>query len=314
MTRYLLKRFSIAVAILLVMSSLLFALSRTEDPRHRLLSASGHMVSPEQWKAWGEELGLNRPLIVQYVDWIADSMRIDFGNSIERRIPARGIALEHATETSRLLVGALGFAVIFSTAAILAKRYISERGPDPEYVGRLARVIVPAIPPFIPGILLAHIFYPNSLLFPIIGHGAWSYVLPSAALGMVIAYVVVRLFDAARKDAAYLDNTPEDLTTGRSRAANGSRHVAWLMLLNLLRSSRFYLPVLLAAVLFTELIFEIRGLSNIILGISFFEDLPLASSALMVLTLAYVAAMLLMDVARAFVDPQESAKVLQTYP
>ena len=271
------------MAILLVMSSALFCSSRTDDPRQRMLN---EFTTAEQWDAWGEEFGLSRPLLVQYVLWIADSMRIDFGNSSEQRIPARGIAFEHATGTFRLLVGGLAIAVIFSAAAILAKRYISERGPDPEYVGRLARVIVPAIPPFIPGILLAHIFFPNSLLFPITGNGAWSYMLPYAALGMVLTYGVVRLFDAARKDDS------------------GSRPVARHMLLNLLRSSRFYLPLLLAAVLFTELIFEIRGLSNIILGISLFEDLPLASSALMVLTLAYVAAMLLMDVARAFVDPQ----------
>ena len=303
MMRYLLKRFSIAVAILLVMSSLLFVLSRTEDPRYRSLSASGHMASPEQREAWGEELGLNRPLIVQYVDWIADSMRIDFGNSIERRIPARGIALEHATETSRLLVGALGFAVIFSTAAILAIRYISERGPDLEYVGRLARVIVPAIPPFIPGILLAHIFYPHSLLFPIIGNGAWSHVLPSAALGMVIAYVVVRLFDAARNDDADSDNTPENLVANSGPGRASSRPIAWHMLLNLLRTTRVYLPVLLAAVLFTELFFEMHGLSNLISPILLSSDFPLAASIFMVLTMAYVAVILMLDVARAFVDP-----------
>ena len=283
MTRYLLKRFSIAVAILLAMSSLLFVSSRTDDPRHLILN---EYTTTEQWEAWGEELGLKRPIVVQYVDWIADSMRIDFGNSAEQRIPARGIALEYATETLRLLAGGLVVSVIFSGATILAIAYIGQRVPDLDYIGRTAKVIVPAIPPFLPGILLAHIFYSNVLLFPIVRNELWGYVLPSAALGMVLTYGVVRLFDAARKDDS------------------GSRPVARHMLLNLLRSSRFYLPVFLAVVIFTELIFDMRGLSNFIVGFPFFEDFPLASSTLMILTMAYVAAMLLLDVARAFVDPQ----------
>ena len=283
MTRYVLKRFSIAVVILLVMSSLLFVPSRTDDPRHRMLD---EYTTAEQWKAWGEEFGLNRPLVVQYVDWIADSTRIDFGNSIERRIPARGIALEHTSETLRLLAGGLAFSVIFSGAAILVITYFGQRELDLDHIGRSARVIIPAIPPFIPGILLAHIFYSTFLLFPIVRDGIWGYVLPSTSLGMVLTYGVVRLFNAARENDS------------------GSRPVAWPMLLNLLRSSRFYLPVFLAAVIFTELIFDMRGLSTLILGINPLNDFPLASSALMILAMAYVTAMLLMDVARAFVDPQ----------
>ena len=284
MTRYLLKRFSIAVAILLAMSSLLFVSSRTDDPRHLMIL--NEFTSAEQWEAWGEELGLNRPIIVQYVDWIADSMRIDFGNSAEQRIPARGIALEYATETLHLLAGGLVVSVIFSGAAILVITYFGQRELDLDYIGRSARVIIPAIPPFIPGILLAHIFYSTFLLFPIVRDGLWGYVLPSVSLGMILTYGVVRLFNAAREDDS------------------GSRPVAWHMLLNLLRSSRFYLPVYLAAVIFTELIFDMRGLSTLILGINPFNDFPLASSALMILAMAYVTAMLLMDVARAFVDPQ----------
>ncbi len=275
--------------------------SRQNDPR---IIWADEYTTAEKWEARGEELGLNRPMIAQYVDWIADSMRFDFGVSLVRRTSARSIALEHATETLRLLAGGLAFAVILSAAAILAMIYIGERTPEFEHAGPWARVIVPAIPPFIPGILLAHIIFPNSLLFPVTGNGSWSYLLPSAALGMIMAYVVVRLFDAVRTDAAKPDHTPENLTTGTSRGANCSRNVVWHMLLNLLRSSRFYLPVLLAAVIFTELIFDMRGLSNFIFGFTLLDDLPLAASAFMILTMAYVVAMLLMDVARAFVDPQ----------
>ena len=304
MTRYLLKRFSIAAAILLVMSSLLFALSRTEDPRYQLLSGSGDMASAELWEAWGEEFGLNRPLVVQYVVWIVDSIRIDFGDSDRRSISARSAAFEYITPTLQLLAGGLACSVIFSSAAILTMHYTSKLRPVNKYIGRVARFMFPAIPPFIPGILLAHIFFPHSLLFPTFRGGSWSYVLPSAALGIIIGFVVVKLYDSARTDAANPDCSAENLPSGADRGTASSRPIAILMLLNLLRSSRFYLPVLLAAVIFTELTFDMRGMSKIISRTTLIEDIPLALSAFMILTVAYVIAMLLMDGARAFVDPQ----------
>ena len=298
--RYLLKRFSIAVAILLVMSSLLFVLSRTDDPRHRILN---EFTTAEQWEALGEELGLNRPLIVQYVVWIVDSIRIDFGDSDRRSISARSAAFEYITPTLQLLAGGLACSVIFSSAAILTMHYTSKLRPVNKYIGRVARFMFPAIPPFIPGILLAHIFFPHSLLFPTFRGGSWSYVLPSAALGIIIGFVVVKLYDSARTDAANPDCSAENLPSGADRGTASSRPIARLMLLNLLRSSRYYLPVLLAAVIFTELTFDMRGMSKIISMTTLFEDIPLALSAFMILTVAYVAAMLLMDVIRAFLDP-----------
>ena len=300
-TRYLLKRFSIAAAILLVMSSALFCASRTDDPRTLMLDEH---TTEAQWEAWAEEFRLNRPIIVQYALWIPDSMRVDFGNSTERRTSARTIAFEHAGRTLRLLVAGLAFAVLFSAVAILSINYIGDRGLAPEQVGRWARVIVPAIPPFIPAVLFAHIFSFNLLLFPIARDGAWGYVLPYATLGMVIAFIVLRLFFASRKESGNTLNSPRQLTAALGRTTSGSRQLAWRMAANLLRSSRFYLPVLLAAVIFTELIFDMRGMSTFIWGITLFQDFPLASSVLMLLTIAYVAAMFLMDVARYSVDPQ----------
>ena len=300
MTRYLLKRFSIAIAILLVISSILFCTSRTDDPRMLMVDET---TTAAQWDAWGEELGLHRPLVVQYVMWIGDSMRIDFGTSRERRTSARTIALEHAQASLRLLAGGLLAATVFSATAILAMIYVGERGRGLKYVGRWARIIVPAIPPFLPGILLAHIFFLNPLLFPITGNGAWSHVLPSAALGVAIAYAVVRLFRAARSELASPGNTLECLAVAPRCDGDGPGTIAKHMLLNLFRSSRVHLPVLFAAVLFTELMFELRGLSNFTSPSSLLSDLPLAASALMLLTITYVIVMLLMDVARAFADP-----------
>ena len=287
MTLYLLKRLSIAAAILLIMSSSLFVASRTDDPRDQLLTT---YISQEQWEALGKEFGLDRPLVVQYVDWVADSIRADFGNSLERRTSTRNIAMEYAADTLRLVVGALAFSAIFSAASVLTTFYLDRKGFHLEHIGRLLRVIVPAIPAFIPGVLLAHIFFQNSLLFPITGGGVSSYVLPSAALGLVMTYAVVRLYVAARKDVSNPENPHEFPVVGH-------------MLLRLVRSSHIYLPVLLAAILFTEIIFDMRGLTNLMWPLTFIHDFPLGASAFMTLTIAYVVVMLLMDVVRAFLDP-----------
>ncbi len=299
--RYLLKRLSIAAAILVVMSSILFCTSRTtDDPRMLIVDET---TTAEQWEAWGNELGLHRPLVVQYVVWLGDSVRADFGTSRERKTSARTIALEHATASLRLLAGGILAATVFSAVAIFAMAYIGQQGHGYEHVGRWARIIVPAIPPILPGILLAHTFFLNTLLFPIAGNGVWSYVLPSAAMGIAIAYAVVRFFRAARNELAGPGNTIESQSADPHSGGHGPASVAKHMLLNLLRSSRILLPILFAVVLFTELTFELRGLSNFTSLQTLAFDLPLAASALMLLTIAYVIVMLMIDVARAFADP-----------
>lgn len=256
-----------------------------------------------QWEAWGEEMGLHRPSVVQYVIWLGDSLRADFGTSRERRTSARAIALEYALASLRLLAGVLLAATLFSAAVVLAMIYLAERWPDLENVGRWAKFVVPAIPPFVPGVLLAHIFFPNSLLIPIDGNGFWSYALPSAALGVVIAYAVVRSFVAARSSATNGGDPMQNADGGASYRSVSLRFIAGRMLSKLLRSSRFYLPALFAAVIFTELTFGFRGLSSIVVRVTHIEDFPLASSALMMLTMAYVVALLLVDIARALREP-----------
>ena len=279
---------------------MLFLFGRVDDPRNQMF---GEYSTPEQWQAMGEELGLNRPLVVQWSTWVADSMRVDFGNSVTRKIAARSVAMEYVTTTLWLFVGGLALSVVFSAAAILTMLNFGRLGLNLNSIGHWSRVILPSIPPFLPGILIVLIFFPNSLLFPIASGEAWGYLLPSVALGLVIAYAVVRQFDTARYEHANSDHSLQDLTSGPGRRGTSSRRMARGILLGALRSTHVYLPVLLAAVIFTELIFGLRGLSSFTSPVTLFEDFPLAATGFMMFTIAYVVVMLLMDVARAYVDP-----------
>ena len=83
MRRFLLRRVAFSLLMLLVTTAFVFGLSRAAgDPRYLYLN---EYSTAAQWEQWGEAMGLNRPLVVQYADWLWDALRLDFGNSIQQR-------------------------------------------------------------------------------------------------------------------------------------------------------------------------------------------------------------------------------------
>ena len=77
MRRFLLRRVAFSLLMLLVTTAFVFGLSRAAgDPRYLYLN---EYSTAAQWEQWGEAMGLNRPLVVQYADWLWDALRLDFG-------------------------------------------------------------------------------------------------------------------------------------------------------------------------------------------------------------------------------------------
>ena len=82
MKTFLLRRLLFAVISVIASTMIVFMLSRVQgDPRYLFLS-SGY-TSQEQWDAWGEQMGLDKPLPLQYFVWAGKALKGDFGNSIK---------------------------------------------------------------------------------------------------------------------------------------------------------------------------------------------------------------------------------------
>ena len=102
MTKFILRRLAYTVVVVVIATLFVFVLSRQSgDPRHLFLS---EMTTQKQWEDWGREMGLDRPVIVQYWLWIAKAARGDFGESVQQRRPALDVVVERAPATLELAV------------------------------------------------------------------------------------------------------------------------------------------------------------------------------------------------------------------
>ena len=246
------------------------------------------------------EFGLDRPAIVQYGRWIANAAKGDFGVS-RLGVSAFDEAVSKIPGTLKLVFGGFVASIIFTALTMAAA--VSRHGPKLDYAGRILSRIGPAFPVFLVGVILFQIFViQDAWIFTNLPAVIERYILPSATLGIFMAYGMVRSLWTVANGAT---NARSD---GASTADVSSKSIGlWTKaiktaLLNLLSSSRSYLYALLTAVIVTEVIFHVPGLARLAEATRS-HNLPEHHSAIFCLTIAYAATLFALDIVRAFVDP-----------
>ena len=177
---FLLRRLIYSIVLLLATTVFVFVMSRQSgDPRHLFMSEQS---TQEEWDAWGVELGLDKPLYMQYLIWLRNAMTGDFGESIRQRRPALDVVIERIPATIELALGSFIFSVI--TGIPLGVLSALKRGTILDYVGRTFALIGQAAPVFWLGIVLVLIFSVNLGWLPVARRGGLEhYILPSVTLG-----------------------------------------------------------------------------------------------------------------------------------
>ena len=111
MRSFLIRRLLFAILSVIVSTMVVFFLSRVQgDPRYLFL-ASGY-TSPEQWDAWGEQMGLDKPLPFQYFYWLGKAVKGDFGDSIKSGYSSREMIAIYGPASLQLGLSAFAFVLI----------------------------------------------------------------------------------------------------------------------------------------------------------------------------------------------------------
>ena len=191
MTRFVLRRVVFSVFMMLVTTVFVFGLSRAAgDPRLFYLDEN---TPTTQWDEWGEMMGLDRPMPIQYLDWLGNSIRLDFGDSLLEKRPALEMVIERAPATARLALAAFAFSLI--VAIPLGVLSAVKRSTVADYTGRVFALLGQSAPGFWLGIVLIMIFAVEFGWLPTgrQDHGIRSYVLPAITLGWYPAAGLLRL-------------------------------------------------------------------------------------------------------------------------
>lgn len=301
MTRFLLARARQLVLVVLGLSSLVFFLVRVSgDPASVI---AGIDASPEVLEAVRENLGLNDPVLVQYIRFLGDLVRFDFGTSFQYRIPAMDVVMSRLP-LSGLLAGTaavMAFLVGIPAGIIAAVRRRS-------FVGRFIlgfAALGQSVPGFVLGILLILVFAVQLGRFPSFGwSGPVSLVLPAVTLSSFVMARQIRLAQAYTIEELNAGYVRTASSLGYSNSRIRYRHILRNVLVPMVSLLGIEFGVFVGGAVITEAVFAWPGLGTLMVGAVSARDYPIIQSGVFVIALIVVVVNFIVDLFYRVIDPR----------
>lgn len=313
MGTYLLRRFvSLPLTALAVLTVLFFVLRIVPgDPAALIL---GEFASPEQLRSLRTELGLDRPLIVQYLAYLGDVLRGDLGVSLRTGRPVFGEVLKVLPHTLLLAVGAVVVSVLLGLPlGVLAA---VRRGTGTDAAASVVCLAGQSMPVFLLGLSLLLTFSYYLPWFPVIGAGEFAdvksiglhLVLPCVTLGLTVMGPIGRMSRTSVVDVIGQDY----IRTARAKGLGEGRiifeHALRNALLPILTVASLNLGNLIGGAVITETIFGRPGVGRLLMEAIFARDYPQIQGTVVVFALGFIGMNLLTDLLYGVIDPRVSVE------
>ena len=301
MQRYILLRFVQALFTLLILSVAVFlSVHISGDAAVLLVGPDATDADYEQIK---ENLGLNRPLIVQYADFLTDIARGDFGRSHLMRRSARDVLLERLPATLQLA----GAAFLLSVVVGIPLGIVSALKRDSllDSFGKFFAILGIATPNFWIAIMLILLFGAILGWLPTYGRGGLDhFILPAFVLGWSAMAGMVRLGRSSMLDVLDSEYVKFARVKGLSERMVVWKHALKNAVIPLLTFGGLTLAGLLNGSVAIEVVFAWPGIGRLMLeGISR-RDFPIIQATVLVAGLFYIVTALLVDILYAYVNPR----------
>lgn len=270
------------------------------DPVEVMLGESATAVDRSQLRA---ELGLDRPLAVQFADYLSRLAHGDFGRSIHTRTPVAELLAERLPATARLAALALLIAVGIGLPLGIAAALKAGRWPDG--AATLFSLTLSAMPHFWLGPLFMLVFALWLGWLPVSGMGEpASIVLPALTLGCGLAAILTRMTRASLLEVLHEDFVRTARAKGLPERVVVLRHALRAALLPVVTVLGMQLGGLLAGTVITETVFGWEGVGRLLVESIEKRDYPVTQACVLVIALSYVLVNLLTDLAYARLDPR----------
>jgi peptide/nickel transport system permease protein len=311
MTRYIARRIGFLALTLWVIVTLAF-LAIHLVPGNVTAFLLQEQTSPARVAALKKALGINQPLLHQYISWLGGLLRGDFGTSfVTARPVGTDIWLKLPVTAELAGAGMLISLVIAVPAAVLSASH--RNSPVLDYAARLAALIGLSIPSFWLGLLLVGLFAVHLHWLPSSGWVSPTegvvgnlrhLVLPAVTLGVILAGSIMRMLRASMVDALQQDY----VRVARAKGVREKR-VVWLhglrnALIPSLTLVGLQLGYLLGGTVVIEQVFGLPGVGRFMLNGIFERDYPVVQSMILVYGLIFMSINLLVDLAYGLADPR----------
>jgi peptide/nickel transport system permease protein len=311
--RYLTRRLLGLIFVMWAVATIVFIILRLVpgDPVQILVGVG--VVDPNAVQELRDELGLNRPLIVQYLDWMAGLARGDLGTSIRRQRPVTEIVAKRLPPTAELALISFVIGVIISLpAGIAAARH---RGKAVDLVVTSLSLIGISTPSYVLGLLGVYILSINLGVLPSGGYVSFSesplqnlkfMVMPALTLGLLTAGKLVRILRRNLVDEMSEDYVRTARAKGLREQAVFYGHVLRNAVMPYITLAGIEIGIMLSGEVIVENIFAIPGLGRLIVTNIYERDYPVVQGAVFVVTAVYVIVNLVVDLLYAWLDPKIS--------
>ena len=301
MQRYLIRRIIMAFITLLAVSLIIFVMSRAAgDPRHIYLD---DYSTQEDWDKLTENLGLDKPYFQQYGMFLVDALSGKFGDSISEGRPSMEIILERIPATLQLGLAAFAFSIFVGIPLGILSAV--KRGTFIDGVGKIVALIGQSAPVFWLGLMLMFFFAVKLSWLPPYGRQeATSIILPAVSLGWYYAAANMRLLRSAMLNVLDSEYVKLARAKGVSTQTVIWKHSLRNALIPVLTFAGITLGSLVTGSLVVETVFAWPGLGQLAIKALVGNDYPLLQAVIIIFTLMYVVAALLVDVMYAYIDPR----------
>ena len=270
------------------------------DPVEVMLGESATSADRAQLRA---ELGLDKPLAVQFGSYLANLAQGDFGRSIHTHLPVAELLKARIPATARLALVAFVIAILIGLPLGIAAALRSNHWPDK--LATLLSLTLSAMPAFWLGPLLMLVFALWLRLLPVSGmETPGSIVLPALTLGFGLAAILTRMTCASLLEVLHEDFVRTARSKGLPERIVILRHAMRAALLPVVTVLGLQLGGLLAGAVITETVFGWEGLGRLLVESIEKRDYPVTQACVLVIALAYVFINLLTDLLYSRLDPR----------
>ncbi|WP_157070502.1 ABC transporter permease [Brevibacterium epidermidis] len=307
MGKYILRRVLLMIPIVLGVATLSFILMKLApgDPAAAYL---GDKATPENVAQLRQAWGLDEPMIIQYLQFLAGLLVGDFGQSFIFQTSVLELLKLRMPATLLLMLVSLVFAVVISVP--LSLWVAAKRSAASAIVSRVFAATVQGMPAFFVGTLLILVLGVNLGIFPVGGYGSnfgehlYSLVLPGLAVALTICPVLIRSLTAALNDSMSAEYTNFALSKGLSRKrtvidyAFRNAGITGVSILGI------QVGHLVGGALVVENVFAIPGVGSLLMEAVLARDYDVVQALTVIFGVLVVLVYLLTDVVYSIVDPR----------
>jgi ABC-type dipeptide/oligopeptide/nickel transport system permease component len=302
MVRFLVRRLLLTVPVLLGVATLVFLLIHLVpgDPAQAML---GDSASPEDVERLRQSLGLNDPLLTQYVTFLGGLARGDLGRSFRYGTPVSAEIGSRLLRTVQLALAAMAVAVLVSVPlGIVAAVW---RGTAADHAAMTVSLVGISMPNFWLGPLLAILFAVMLGWLPVAGSGTPAHlVLPAITLGTGLAAILARMTRASLIEELRELYVLAARARGLSRTRSILHHAFRNSLIPIVTIVGLQFGAVLTGTIITETIFAWPGVGRLLIQAINFRDYPLVQGCILFISFTYVTVNLLTDLTYGLLDPR----------